>query len=207
MKELIKAVNAVMADVENIDKNLTVGSGTASYKGVGDKDVKLAFNKAMRENGLAMFPTKVEPTTRIERWTEDTQYGPKQKQSIFTEVVTTYTLYHESGHSVELQGYGHGTDSQDKAAGKATTYAMKYTLLYTFVTATGHIDDADNTHSNDIEAPKAKPKMTSAILEKVVKAVFEGQATIEQAKGKYDVSEVQENEIKEKVQNLAQLQE
>lgn len=158
MKELITAVNSVMETVENIDKGLTVGKGNHSYKGVSDKDVKLAFNKAMRDNGLAMFPTKVEPTTRIERWTEDSQYGPKQKQSVFTEVITSYTLYHESGQSIELQGYGHGTDPQDKAAGKATTYAMKYTLLYTFVTATGHIDDADKTHSNDVETPKVKAK-------------------------------------------------
>ena len=47
-------------------------------------------------------------------------------------------------------GYGHGIDSQDKAPGKATTYALKYALLYTFMVATGKIDDADSTHSDDI---------------------------------------------------------
>jgi len=206
MKELIKAVNAVMADVENIDKNLTVGSGTASYKGVGDKDVKLAFNKAMRENGLAMFPTKVEPSTKVERWVEETQYGPKQKQSVFTEVVVTYDLYHESGQKVTLGGYGHGVDPQDKAAGKATTYAMKYTLLYTFMVATGQIDDADNTHSNDIAQPPTKQPLTDTAKEAIIKAVFEGKRTIEQAKAKYEISERQESAIKEKIQVMAQAQ-
>ena len=44
-------------------------------------------------------------------------------------VKTKYLLLHESGESLELAGYGHGIDSQDKGAGKATTYAMKNALL------------------------------------------------------------------------------
>tara|TARA_R110000751_G_scaffold41878_4_gene97812 strand:- start:210 stop:824 length:615 start_codon:yes stop_codon:yes gene_type:complete len=161
MKNLIDAVNKVMEAVESVDKGLTVGTGRFSYKGVSDKDVKIAFNRAMRTTGLAMFPTKIEPTTRVERWQE----GDKWRQSIFTEVITTYTLYHTSGQSVELQGYGHGVDPQDKAAGKATTYAMKYALLYTFITATGAIDDADTTHSDEVAAPAAPaPKTGKDIL-------------------------------------------
>jgi len=156
MKNLTQAVNKVMAEVENVEKAMTIGNGRNSYKGVSDKDVKLMFNRAFRKNGLAMFQTKVEPTTKVERWVEDSQYGPKQKQSVFTEVVVTYTLIHSSGELIELQGYGHGIDSQDKAAGKATTYAMKYTLLYNFLVATGEIDDTDATHSNNLETPPAK---------------------------------------------------
>lgn len=157
MENLIKAINNVMADCENIDKSLTVGSGRNSYKGVADKDVKLIINRSMRKNGLAIFTTKIEPTVSVERWQEDTQFGVKQKQSVFTEVLATYKLYHNSGESVEIQGYGHGVDSQDKSAGKATTYALKYTLLYQFLVATGSIDDADNTHSEQVNTPTPKP--------------------------------------------------
>lgn len=153
---LAKAVIAVMKAIKGIDKSMTVGTGTSSYKGVSDKDVKQAVGDAMEKNGLCILPIGVEAKTQIDRWEETTQYGVKQKQSVLTEVVTKYLLLHESGESVELAGYGHGTDSQDKAAGKATTYALKYTLLYTFMVATGKIDDADNEHSDDKEVPKAK---------------------------------------------------
>lgn len=158
MKNLVKAVLQVMSECEGIDKGMTVGSGRNSYKGVSDKDVKLKVGKSMRKHGLIILPIDVKPIHEVSRWEEDSQYGLKQKQSVFTEVITKYLLIHESGEQVELAGYGHGVDSQDKAAGKATTYALKYVLLYSFLVATGHIDDSDNTHSDEVEAPKPKPK-------------------------------------------------
>ena len=158
MKNLIKAINNVMTDCENVEKNLNVGTGNASYKGVSDKDVKLMINRSMRKNGLAIFPIKIEPKLTVERWVEKNNYGEKQKQQVFTEVLTTYKLIHESGESIEIQGYGHGVDSQDKSAGKATTYALKYALLYQFLVATGEIDDADKTHSDEQPKPQQLKK-------------------------------------------------
>ena len=150
MKKLAQAILNVMKAVKGIEKNTTVGSGYASYKGVSDKDVKQTYSKAMQDNGLVILPISVEDHTEVNRWTAK---DGKSKQSVFCSVKTKYLLLHESGESQEIAGYGHGVDSQDKAAGKATTYAMKYALLYTFMTPTGDIDDSDTTHSNDIETP------------------------------------------------------
>lgn len=157
MKNLIEAALQVMQECVGIDKGLTVGTGQNSYKGVGDKDVKLKIGESMRKHGLVIFPTGVEQKTSINQWEEQTQYGNKMKQSVFTEVVCTYTLFHKSGESVHLVGFGHGVDTQDKSAGKATTYALKNTLLYSFLVATGHIDDTDATHSDALPTPQAKP--------------------------------------------------
>jgi hypothetical protein len=102
---------------------------------------------------------------------------------------------HESGESVELAGYGHGVDPQDKGAGKATTYALKNCLLYTFLTPVGKIDDTETTHSNDIAAPApvkkapAKPKLTKVIFDKVVTGSKE---EIEAALKAYTMSEASE---------------
>ena len=147
---ITKAIIAVMNEVKSIDKNMSVGSGNYGYKGVADKDVKHAIGQAMQKNGLAIIPISVEPNVSIERWEE----GGKQKQSIFTEVRTKYLLLHDSGESIELSGYGQGVDTQDKSAGKATTYALKYALLYAFMVPTGSIDDTDTDHSNDKPIPK-----------------------------------------------------
>lgn len=223
MKELIKAVNNVMSIVENVDKSMTIGSGQNSYKGVSDKDVKLLFNKAMRDNGLAIFVTEIKPTTTVDRWEESTNYGVKQKQSVFTEVLVTYQLHHVSGDSIQLQGYGHGIDTQDKAAGKATTYALKYTLLYNFLVATGHIDDTDSTHSDSMPTPKTQtapvqkqtaptPKAERIIVTegdenfmKIVQGVASGKATLKQALDKFNISEQVEASLKEKIQALAEI--
>jgi hypothetical protein len=160
MKNLATAVIAVMQEVKGIEKNMQIGEGRMSYKGVADQEVKKVIGDAMAKHGLCILPIGVTPITKVDRWEEDDTYNKqppypkKTKQSVFTEVATKYLLLHESGESLELAGLGHGVDSQDKGAGKATTYALKYTLLYTFLVPTGKIDDADNTHSDDIQAPK-----------------------------------------------------
>lgn len=152
--ELVKAIIAVMNEVSNIEKNLTVGTGASSYKGVSDKDVKHIVGKAMASNGLVMLPIEVDIKTTIERWEEDTQYGKKIKQSVFADANCKYLLLHTSGESQVIAGAGHGVDSQDKASGKSLTYAMKGAILQTFMIPTGEIDDTDKTHSDDIPVPQ-----------------------------------------------------
>jgi hypothetical protein len=154
MKNLAKAVLAVMNEVKGIDKTMNVGTGQMSYKGVPDQEVKKIVGQAMQRNGLVLIPTSIDPRTQVNEWEETSQYGVKRKQSVFTEVVTRYTLLHESGESMEVCGYGHGVDSQDKGAGKATTYALKYAMLYMFLVPTGKIDDSDSTHSEEIPVPQ-----------------------------------------------------
>ena len=154
MKKIASAIINVMKAVKGIEKGMTVGTGKASYKAVSDKAVKDAYRSAMIENGLTILPLSVqEKDIKISEWMQTDNYGTKRKQSVFCSVETKYLLLHESGESQEIAGYGHGVDSQDKAAGKATTYAMKYALLYTFMTPTGDIDDTDATHSQDIQTP------------------------------------------------------
>lgn len=175
MKQLVKAVLKVMEDCKGIDKGMTVGSGNYSYKGVSDKDVKVKVGESMRKHELIIIPTDIQPSHRIDTWEEEYNGRVKQKQSAFTEVITKYRLIHSSGEEIELAGYGHGVDTQDKAAGKATTYALKYTLLYTFLVATGYIDDADNTHSDEIHQPVKKATVPPQNKDKSwddMKAVF-----------------------------------
>ena len=188
MKNLIKAVLQVMEEVKGVDKTMNVGTGNSSYKGVSDKEVKKIIGTSMKKHGLVILPIGIEPKTTIERWEEQSQYGAKVKQSVFSEVVTKYLFCHESGESIELTGYGHGTDSQDKTAGKATTYALKYTLLYTFLVPTGTIDDADAHHSNDIQIPN-KPHLTQAIFDKMSEAIEQGKKQdVQKALSKYNIS-------------------
>lgn len=196
---LAKAIIQVMFKVKNIDKTLTVGSGSNAYKGIADAEVKLAINEAMTEHGLLILPIDVEPTVRVDRWEE----ANKIKQSIFTEVKTKYLLMHESGESIVLAGYGHGVDSQDKSAGKATTYALKNTLLYTFLIATTKIDDTDTLHSDNIAVPQTPAKNTpskpylnpnTTQWSEAIK-YLQGDGTIENIKKKYLLSKENEQKL------------
>lgn len=169
MENITKAIIAVMKAVKGIEKNTTVGSGSYAYDGVKDQDVKQKIQAAMAENGLCAIPTSVDPKTKIDRWQDD---KGKPKQQVFTEVRTKYLLLHTSGESLEFCGYGHGVDSVDKSAGKASTYALKNALLYLFLVPTGKIDDTDNTHSNDHEVPAPAPPAQVPDLHKRFMALY-----------------------------------
>lgn len=170
MISLAKAILAVMSEVKGIDKTTTIGTGNSAYKGVPDQEVKRIIGESMVRNGLCVLPIGIEETTEIERWEEVDQYSKetpkakKQKQSVFTKVKTQYLLLHESGESQVIVGYGHGVDTQDKSAGKATTYALKYAMLYTFFVPTGKIDDADAEHSDSKEVPKKSPVLPKLVV-------------------------------------------
>lgn len=198
-KNITQAILNVMADVKNIDKTMQVGSGNNSYKGVSDEAVKRIIGQSMQANGLAIVPISIEPSTKIDRWEETNQYGTKTKQSVFTEVKTKYLLLHTSGESIELQGYGHGVDSQDKGAGKATTYALKYCLLYTFLTPTTKMDDTDTEHSEVKEvAPLTSGKKwlnkDTPEWQGAIKFLTEG-GTIDKIEGKYRINKANREEL------------
>jgi len=162
MKNIAQAIINVMTEVKNIEKKMNVGTGDSSYKAVADSMVRNELKDAMVKNGLVILPIVVQATTKIDRWEEETKYGTKKmKQSILTDAHTKYLLLHTSGESIELSGYGQGVDTQDKGAGKATTYALKNVLLDTFLIIKGDEMDTDATHSNDIEVPKIYTKKQS----------------------------------------------
>lgn len=205
MKNLAKAVIAVMKAVKGMEKNSKVGTGGSSYNGTKDQDVKEVFNEALATNGLCILPIPgIEDDVKVERWEETSQYGPKQKQSVFVSVKTKYLLLHESGESIELAGYGHGVDTQDKAAGKATTYALKNCLLYTFLTPVGKIDDTDTTHSDDIKVPKKAPKKVvyrtdeefAKIVEWVNKDPIQASQRTDYALENYTLTDAQKAQLK-----------
>jgi len=193
----------VMNEVKNIDKSLTVGDGKASYKGVADKDVKMIIGQSMAKNGLVCFPISIEPKITVERWNETQTYNgqtyDKVKQSVFTEVLAKYRIVHvPTGESIEIVGYGHGVDTQDKSAGKATTYALKNALLYSFLVPTGAIDDTDRTHSNEIETPQVSNKipLNDNQFIRALKAIKEGEITKEQLANEYQLTESQLGTLK-----------
>lgn len=197
MKNLIKAVNAVMKECPTIEKNSQVGKGSFGYKGVKDSELKLMLNRAMRTNGLAIFPQQIDESTEIHRWKAD----GKEKMQVFTKVNSKFLLIHESGEQIEINGVGHSVDSQDKGAGKATTYALKYALLYTFMIATGEIDDADDYHNDDIDEPDAEDekelvdvgtqKFDSAVIK-----IMSDELTVAKIKTKFRLTQEAEKKLK-----------
>jgi hypothetical protein len=178
---------------------MTVGTGQNSYKGVADKDVKYIIGTAMANNHLTCLPIDIDEEVKVDRWNEETQYGVKSKQSIFTKVKVKFQLTHSlSKESIVIVGYGHGVDSQDKSAGKAMTYALKNALLYSFLVPTGAIDDTDTTHSNNLPIPnavKAKPSINGERFQKALSAIAKGEASVNDLKNNFTLTAEQQHDL------------
>ena len=99
------------------------------------------------------LPVNIEETVT----SSTVQRRDKQVIQYFTKVRLTLKVLHvDSEESIEIIGIGHGIDSGDKGAGKATTYAKKYALLNALLIPTG--EDTDKTHSAEYEASPLPPK-------------------------------------------------
>lgn len=203
--KIIPALIKAMRTIDGVEKSLTVGTGNNSYKATGAKDVFGTTRKALYDNGLALLPSEYHPNMTVDQWEEESHYGKKRKQQVFVEMEAEYTLYHESGQHVSIPAYGHGIDSQDKAAGKATTYALKYALIYLGLIPTGDIDDTDKTPSKDIEIPKKKLKeVTVENLESIKGNLISLSKLKAEIGTRYSISEENEKHLDKLIKECSQ---
>jgi hypothetical protein len=138
-------------------------------------------------------------------------------QQIDGDCMTT-TLLHESGEFITATAaMPCANPSNPQAMGSAITYARRY--AYGSILSLD-IDDDDDANAATTSAP-SKPTVKKSLpvpkgerikiedgdelFLKIVKAVAEGKATIQQAIDKYSISEAVEDSLKEKIQALTEI--
>ena len=138
---------AISFEVENVAKNLTVEMGSRSYKAVGEGDILKAIKPLEEQYRVYSYPLtrEVIETGEIEN---------KTSKSLFMRVKTVYRFINIDNPTefVDMETLGDGVDSQDKAPGKAMTYADKYALMKAYKIQTG--DDPDKDGSQDLKSYK-----------------------------------------------------
>ena len=169
----------ITSEIKTVNKNLEVGVGKNSYKAVGEADVLSAVKVLEEKYGVYSYPCKREVIDRAILETEKEYNGSVTRgNQIFLRIETTYRFVNteKPDEFIEITTYGDGIDTQDKAVGKAMTYADKYALLKAYKIITG--DDPDQEHSPDTAKyetrattdRKATPKQVE-----VLKKVFVGE--------------------------------
>lgn len=151
-------IAAVMRDVAYLKKDGRVSTGKdKSFSAITEEKVTSVIGEAMRKHGLVIHPIK--QTSEHREFTETRERYGKEVE-IISRYVIVDVIYRvvdaESGQFVTVQSTGTGVDSQDKAVGKAMTYAYKYALLRTFAIATG--DDPDIVEPEAVAAPPPTSK-------------------------------------------------
>ena len=140
----------ITSEIKNVSKNLEVGVGKNAYKAVGEADVLFAVKQLEQKYKVYSYPCKREVIDRAILETEKEYNGNVTKgNQIFLRIETTYRFVNieKPDEYIDITTYGDGIDTQDKAVGKAMTYADKYALLKAYKIITG--DDPDQEHSPD----------------------------------------------------------
>ena len=152
---IFQKINEVMKAIEYLTKDDKVEFGTTKYKAISEEKVTTAVRKELVKQGIVIIPIMQESTvTELIR----TDKSVNQR----ADVHTRYRIQNIDDVSdyIEVESNGSGVDTQDKAVGKAMTYAYKYMLLRTFAIPTGEDPDkissaeTDYKIQNEIESQK-----------------------------------------------------
>ena len=153
---IYQKMSAITTELSTVAKNLMVGEGRSSYKAVGEADVLAAVKPLEAKHGVYSYPRE----SRIvdaEMQTVSKSYNGKETTStrffLRLERVYRFVNVENPDEYVEVTTYGDGVDANDKAPGKAMTYADKYALLKAYKITTG--DDPDQKKSDDQEKVEA----------------------------------------------------
>lgn len=147
------------AEIDKVAKNLKVDiSSRQSYKAVAEADVLEAVKPIEEKYGIYSYPYSRE-IIKDEVITNTTTYEGKttEKCSLLMRIKTVYRFVNVDNPQeyIDITTYGDGVDTQDKAPGKAMTYADKYALLKGYKIQTG--DDPDTEASKELKSSQNKP--------------------------------------------------
>mgnify|MGYP002520397243 CR=1 FL=1 len=156
---IYEKLSAITNEISAVAKNLEVGYGQNKYKAVGEADV-LAAVKPLEEK----YKVYSYPATRelIDSGViESTDKNGNVKRNLYMRIKTVYRFVDMEKPSdyIVIDSFADGVDTQDKAPGKAMTYAYKYALLKAYKIITG--EDPDQKASEPLKGKEENIPMAS----------------------------------------------
>lgn len=152
------------AEINRVAKNLKVDiNAKQSYKAVAEADVLEAVKPVEEKYGIYSYPVS-RKVIKDEIITNTSTYDGRttKRSSIMIRLETVYRFVNISNPQdyIDITTYGDGFDTQDKAPGKAMTYADKYALLKAYKIQTGEDPDAEPSRDSKTSKPqKPQPEL------------------------------------------------
>lgn len=145
--------------ISSVAKNLQVDTGKGrGYKAVSEADVLAAVKPVENDLGIYSYPVSRTVIDSGEMVSTSTSNGnTTERRQLYLRVETVYRFVNtdEPSEYIDITTYGDGVDTQDKAPGKAMTYADKYALLKAYKIQTG--DDPDKEASQELKRVESDP--------------------------------------------------
>ena len=175
-----------LVEIQKAVKGLGKDANASTYQYVSGSKVLNYIRPKMDELGVLL----VQEIDEIDNQRIDYAVKNGQKSELLTKVTMTFTwIDAESGEKLPVKFGANGMNNWDKGLGSALTYAERYFLLKFFHIATDE-DDVDALPPRGNEEPvKVKPLMDPGHKnwQKMCDAVKNGQFTVQQIKGMYDL--------------------
>lgn len=155
---IFEKINKVMENIEYLAKDDKVEFGTTKYKAISEEKVTTAVREQLVKQGIVIIPIKQESENKELIRTD-------KSINMLTSVHVRYRIQNidDINDFIEVESNGSGVDTQDKAVGKAMTYAYKYMLLRTFAIPTG--EDPDKISSAETDS-KIENEINNTIINK-----------------------------------------
>ena len=170
-------------EIKNVNKNLEVGVGKASYKAVGEADILKAVKELEYKYKVYSYPVDRNIIDKDILQTKKEYNGQiTEGNQLFMrlEVIYRFVNIENPEEFIDIKTYGDGIDTQDKAPGKAMTYADKYALMKAYKIITGE-DPDQNPSPEKVKYNKQNVKEKS----KQEEVIEDGLVSDVQAKGIY----------------------
>ena len=195
---IFQKINEVMKAIEYLTKDDKVEFGNTKYKAISEEKVTTAVRKELVKQGIVIIPIMQESTvTELIR----TDKSVNQR----ADVHTRYRIQNidDVNDFIEVESNGSGVDTQDKAVGKAMTYAYKYMLLRTFAIPTGEDPDkissaeTDYKIQSEINAEKVIDKTKVQALNKSIENAGIKDEIVELILSQYGYTSTSEIKVKD----------
>lgn len=168
---------AITNEIGTVAKNLEVGVGKSQYKAVGEADVLKAVKELEAKYNVYSYPSNRKVIDNSIMQTRKEYNGQvTEGNQLFMRIEVEYTFLNveKPDEQINIISYGDGIDTQDKAPGKAMTYADKYALLKAYKIVTG--EDPDQQHSPD--TVKIGEQKINDVKVKALKQAFENKGLL-----------------------------
>ena len=143
-KNIYQRINAVMKDVEYVQKDGVI-TGGGGYKAVTHDQVTSVVRKSMVTHGIVIEVRQLRSEMLIKR---DVEAGVKM-HLYSADYDVSFINIDNGTDRLTATINAHANDNGDKAPGKAASYAVKYAMLKTFTLETG-----ENDESRSFEEPE-----------------------------------------------------
>ncbi len=138
---IYQRINAVMKEVEYVQKDKAVSGGGANYKAVTHDQAVSVIRKSLVAQGIVINPTQVSGEFLQMR---DLNAAPNPvKMGLYAGTYdVNFVNMDKPEDKVTVTVQAHANDNGDKAPGKAMTYAVKTAILKQFTLETGENDES-----------------------------------------------------------------